>query len=302
MKKPSQLRFLTTTLIATVLTALFVFLGSPFLRVLRSVFGAAKYWVAMVVLGVGFWLSGAQPVALLLVSVWATIGLYSEAEERGFAGFWVAAGAVIAGSATLILGMISWARVSGFDVVELLSQGIDSLAQQMATTSGSSAIKLDSHAIISQTPSAVVLLMMVSLGLALMLDRRASLMLDLRLERVATHMRLLEFKNPDALIWLTMISFLGSFIKIQPPLVGLVASNVFNVTMGLYFFQGLAVLEVSFLAFRVGSFTKFLVYFFIVGQLFFLLSLVGVIDYWVDFRARMKRFRTREDNQKMGNI
>ena len=68
--------------------------------------------------------------------------------------------------------------------------------------------------------------------------------------------------------------------------------------MGLYFFQGLAVLEVAFRIFRTGAFWRFVIYFFIVGQLFLLLSAVGLIDYWVDFRSRMRRAYRREENRK----
>ena len=83
-------------------------------------------------------------------------------------------------------------------------------------------------------------------------------------------------------------------------MISVVALNVFNVVMGIYFFQGLAVLEVGFLTFRIGNFTRFLVYFIIVGQLFFLLSAVGIIDYWADFRKRMGNMRSRQGSQKNG--
>jgi hypothetical protein len=300
MPKPSNLRFITLTVIATVVSVLFIFMGAPFLRVLRNVFGAVKYWGAGLIVCAGFWSFGLQPLGLLLFSIWTTIGFYGELEERGRSGFWLAAASTSLGSVALIAGSILWSKTMGLDMTQILQQGIDAMMQQIATKSGNSSIKLDSAVLIQQVPSAVVLLLMTSLGFALMLDRRTGLLMGVKFEKIATHMRLLEFKNPDFLIWATMVSFLLSFVKLEPPMVGIVATNAFNIMMGLYFFQGLAVLEVTLLSFRVGNFLRFLVYFIVVGQLFFLLSAVGVIDYWVDFRARLKRMRPHENDQKNG--
>ncbi len=298
--KPTNLRFLTVTFLATVISALFVFLGAPFLRVLRNVYGTRKYWGAGAVICASFWFIGLQPLSFLLGSIWLTIGFYSELEERGRSGFWSAAASIALGSSVLIFGSLAWAQSQGFDMNEILKQGIESMTQQLAARSGSSAVKLDSAVIIQQVPSAVILLLMTSLGFALMLDRKTGHMTNLRFEKIATHMKVLEFKNPEFLIWITMLSFLFSFVKIEPPIVGVVATNVFNIMMGLYFFQGMAVLEVSLLSFKVSNFMRFLVYFILVGQLFFVLSAVGVIDYWVDFRARMKRMRPLGTDQKNG--
>ena len=83
-------------------------------------------------------------------------------------------------------------------------------------------------------------------------------------------------------------------------MVGVVSMNFFNLMMGLYFFQGLAVLEVLFLVFKSGSLMRFFVYFFIVGKLFFLLSAVGVIDYRVDFRRRLKQRKAPRGSHNHG--
>jgi hypothetical protein len=68
----------------------------------------------------------------------------------------------------------------------------------------------------------------------------------------------------------------------------ILGSNVFNVALILYFFQGLAVTEVFLLAMRAGLFFRLFTYFILIGQLFFVVSAIGVIDFWVDFRRRFK--------------
>lgn len=296
MQKPTATRFITTTILATVLSALFIFLGAPVLRVLRNVFGSPKYWGAGGIVCGAMWFAGIQPTALILASLWITIGIYSEFEERGWAGRLVATLSVFLGSAVLILGGLVWSRLLGVDIGLAIKEGVDGIIQQYGANSN--VMKIDVDALVQMLPSILVLILMTSLGFALMFDRKVSALLGLQFERVATHMRLLEFRTPDAVIWLLMASFLFSFVKVSPPMVSVVASNVLNILMGIYFFQGLAVLEVFFLTFRVGNLMRFFVYFFVVGQLFFLLSAVGIIDYWVDFRARLKRQRKPGRDQK----
>ena len=102
--KNSVKKFFTVLVAGTVLTALFVFLGTPILRVLRGAFGSWRYWVSglavtglMLLGGAGFMM-----IAFLLLSLWVTVGVYQEFEERGHGNLWTAALAVTAGSALLI--------------------------------------------------------------------------------------------------------------------------------------------------------------------------------------------------------
>lgn len=284
------------------MTALFIFLGTPLLRVLRNVFGSWKYWIS------GILISGACLAAhpgmmifgFLLLSLWVNIGVYQEFEERGLGNFWTATLSVALGSFLIILGPTWWAESLGLDISEMMTSGFAELAKQFSNGKTLSEYGLSPEAIIGQLPSMLIVLHIASLAFALMLDRKMATLLGLQFEKVASQMRLLEFRLPDLLIWLTMFSFLLSFIKLEQTWVAVIALNVFNVLMGLYFFQGLAVLEVSFLAYRIGSLLRFLIYFIVVGQLFFLLSAVGVIDYWVDFRLRLRRWRMPEKNSKNG--
>lgn len=301
LQKPTWGKFFLTLGIATALTTFFFLLGAPLLRVLRSVFGSLKYWLSgIVVTGILFSAPDQAIRALLVFSVWVTVGIYRELEERGAGSFWGALSSVLIGSILMILGPQLWALALGQDLAAILRSSLEQLAQQLSNGKQLSEYGVNSEAIINQLPSALIVLQIAGLAFALMLDRLAARVLNLRFEKVASQMRLLEFRLPDFMIWLTMFSFLLSFIKLNNETVTIVASNVFSVMMGLYFFQGLAVLEVSFLAFRVGSFMKALIYFIVIGQLFFLLSAVGVIDYWVDFRQRLKRWRMSEKNPKNG--
>jgi hypothetical protein len=266
------------------------------------VYGSWIYWTSGVVITVAslFLFPGAVIYAFLFFSLWVTIGLYQEFEEQGRGTFWTALFSVALGSSLVILGPSVVAHFLHLDLPALLKDSFEELLRQISSGKSLKDLGVSAEGIVGQIPSMVVVVHVMSLAFALMLDRRMAQLFGLKYERIASAMKLLEFRVPDFLIWISMFSFLFSFVKVGPEWTSVVALNVFNVMMGIYFFQGLAVLEVSFLAFRIGSFVRLLVYVLVVGQLFFLLSVVGVIDYWVDFRRRMKKWRLNERSHNNG--
>jgi hypothetical protein len=301
-KKPPFSRFIAVLISATLMTALFAFLGTPVLRVMRNVFGPWKYWISgvlitavLLIASPGFLVAG-----FLLLSLWVTVGVYQEFEERGRSSFWTALFSVLVGSALVILGPYFWAKFLGLNLLDSLRAGLEEVGRQFFEGKSLSDFGISADAVINQIPSMVFLLEATALAFALMLDRKFALLFGLRYEKVASQMRLLEFRVPDFLIWAVMLSFLLSFLGGVPTPVATVASNVFSCLMGAYFFQGLAVMEFSLLVFRVGAIFRLLIYLLVVGQLFFLLSPVGVIDYWVDFRQRLKRWKLSGGNQNNG--
>jgi hypothetical protein len=300
--KPSFSRFIVVLIMATVMSALFTFLGTPLLRVLRNVFGPWKYWLSGILISTAMLV--ASPIFLILsfmiLSLWVTVGVYQEFEERGRGSFWTACLSIGLGSALLILGPHLWTQALGLNLVENLKTSLEELARQSMGGKSLSEYGMSGEAIVGQIPSMLVVVQTASLAFALMLDRKFANLVGLRFEKIASQMRLLEFRVPDFMVWITMLSFLFSFIKMPQAWMSIAALNVFIVMMGLYFFQGLAVLELTFLVFRVGALARLLLYLFVVGQLFFLLSIVGVIDYWVDFRHKVKRWKLSEKDQNNG--
>ena len=282
-----------------------IFLGAPLLRVLRNVAGPRRYWVAGALITGIIFAVGQFPVASLILGVWIMVGMYSELEERGHAG-------LISGLLSTFVGTIVFLGVPqaiglmfGFNLSENLKEILKEAFDKMQTGSAGQpswigVMQIDFNAMWGQVPSIVFLLMMISLAFALMFDRKTAFMFNLKFEKIASQVRLLEFRLPDSMIWITMIAFLLSFLNLNQPALKTVAMNIFNIAMGLWFFQGLAVLEVSFIAFRIGSIVRLLVYLIVVGQLFFLLSAVGIIDYWADFRRRIRNLRAPEKGNKNG--
>lgn len=300
----SRLKLISMALLASVLSVVFSFLGAPLLRVLQNVGGSRFYWSSGVSIALALTLVGLGPVAFLIFAIWVSVGLYGELEVRGRVGFGPAALATLTGTAVATVGPLALFKALGYDLAEALRASLDGLLKQVPSTQEPSSwlagVKIDADFLVGQMPSMMAILVMSSLAFALILDRRVALMTGLRFQRVASHLRLLEFRLPDGMIWIAMFSFLLSFLKVGIPSVSITALNVFNVLVAAYFFQGLAVLESVFLKYRVGFFLRTVLYVFVVGQLFFLLSLVGLIDYWVDFRRRLQGISSSGKNPYNG--
>jgi hypothetical protein len=295
--------------IGALLSLLFAFLGAPFLRLIRSVYGAKTYWS----IGAGLFLAlvalALFPMAFLLGACWLVIGIYSEFEQRGFASFWVAFLSVLISAVFLVGGTFAFSKIEGVDMKEDIQTSVNTVLAQLKTQAGGKAaeaptlvngIPVDGKLILSQVPSIAIVLLIITLAYGLMMESRIAVGFRLPYEKVASQLRLLDFRIPDFFVWLAMISFLGSFLKLGNDNLSFAALNLFNVMLGLYFFQGLAVMEVFMRAFRAGPILRFLVYFVVVFQLFFVLSAVGFIDYWVDFRKRLRNLRAKQRNQNNG--
>jgi hypothetical protein len=288
--------------ISVLANLLFTFLGAPFARVLRNVYGRRPFWFWGTLLAVGMLLvqPNAIVLAALLLGQWTTIGVYQEFEERGRAGLASAAWAVLVGTLTMMIVPALGAQLFGLDLVSLLRTGIEDSIRQMlgGKELAETGIKMDY--LLGAIPGTLGALQVTTLAVGLMLDRRTAQILNVKFENIASRMKLLNFRLPDYFIWVAMISFLFSFLTLLPDVVRVVAINVLVVILTAYLFQGLAVMEYWFMYLRLGALPKALIYLLIVGQLFFLLSFVGLIDFWADFRFRIRRWSLSRNNQNNG--
>lgn len=295
-----------------VFSFLLPFVGGGFLRIARNVYGAAPYWGVAIVLGISLFLfdrTKALPFSLLSFTifpfaVWIMIGAFAAFEERGRGNFW-------SGTVSVFLGtMVAWQGP-----ILLIKSGLapqeQSLEQSLKLTINDlqknpdqkpwiEAFGFTPENIVSFVPSMIASVLLLSLVFALILDRRMATPLGLKFERIVGTPRLLDFKTPDHLIWIFILSFLLSFTKIGTGAVSIVAFNILIYLLGVYFFQGLAVLETALLIFRVGPFFKMLFYILIVGNLFFLLSLVGLVDFWMDLRRRLRQWKAKQQSNPDG--
>ena len=288
-KTASPQKFITISSLSILLSMLTVVFGAPLLRVLRKAYGPWAFWLLGLCVTGAAWLLNAQPLALFMGSVWMTLGAYNEMEQKGL-GWWLsgilsvllgtgAAGASIYG-AFKVNGINTYAEVQ-----KLVEQFTDQV-QQM-----NPAVKLDAAVLLQQVPSAIAIILILALGVGLIFERRVFSWLNLPREKIASQLKLLEYRVPDFFIWVAMIAFLLTMVSFGGKAIGILAVNIVNVAIVLYFFQGLAVLEVLLSSMKAGTFTRILMYIILIGQLVLILSIVGLIDYWLDFRTRIRRMK-----------
>lgn len=289
-KSATAQKLITISSLSILLSMLTVVFGAPLLRVLRKAYGPLAFWVLGLLVTGATWLLNAQPLALFLGSVWMTLGAYMEMEQRGF-GWWISGLlSLSAGSVASGLGILAAFKMNGINTYAEVIKLVETFSQRVSEMNP--AVKLDPEILTQQIPSAIVIILLLALGLGHIFERRVFSWLNLPHEKIASQLKLLEYRVPDYVIWVTMVAFLLTMVSFGGKAIAILAVNIVNVAIVLYFFQGLAVLEVFLNSIRAGVFTRVLTYIILVGQLLLVLSIVGLIDYWVDFRTRIRKMTT----------
>jgi hypothetical protein len=283
---PKLVLLATTGFLLSILT---LFFGTPFLRALRKTYGPIVFW------SLGILLTAlAFPIWFLVGTLWILIGVYEELVIRG-RNFWFAA-------------LVSLCIGTGFGIASakytLHTKDIETKAQFEALVGEAVAsleatypgIKVNIDEVIHLLPSLVIITLILALANAIIFERQVLNWFMLPLAKPSENLKLIEFRVPDFMIWIALTALLLSIWDFGYKDVGIFGMNVANVSAILYFFQGLAVME-SYLRFvKAGFLLRFGTYFIIVGQLFLLLSILGLADFWVDFRLRMQKAASQSEN------
>ncbi len=295
-KTASPQKFITISSLSILLSMLTVIFGAPLLRVLRQTYGPWAFWILGLSVTGAAWLLNAQPLALFIGSVWMTLGAYNEMEERGL-GWWLSGIlSVLLGAGAASISIYGAFKVNGINTYAEVQKLVEQFAEKVQQTNP--AVKLDASILMQQIPSAIVILLILALGVGLIFERRVFSWLNLPRVKIASQLKLLEYRVPDFFIWVAMTAFLLTMVSFGGKAIAILAVNIVNVALVLYFFQGLAVLEVFLSSMKVGTFARVLTYIILVGQLLLILSIVGLIDYWMDFRGRIRRMKIAGNNQQ----
>ncbi len=299
MQQPAGLlRAPVLILWAVVLSALTAVLGAAPLRVLRQSAGQGAYWfisICLVTLAVGLnWL----PLALILGVNAILVGAYTEFEEREFSLRQSAGFAVLITALLLASGFYVWTSVVGKGWLVQITTAVEQTLSQMTAMNVTLLSAVQAQDIVVQLPSAIFIFMIISLGLALILEKRLGHWVNLKTEHKE---KLTSFSAPDMIVWVFIFSLLGAFAQLGMRPVEVFSLNALNVCCVVYFFQGLAVLGTFFESFRISLFWRFMWVILLVVQLPILMSLLGLVDYWADFRrafvkkaAQLKKKRIQD--------
>ncbi len=270
-----------------------IFPGSPFLRVLFLYLGSLLYWVVGLVgfgLVFGLWWAsshstaeaidaGAQAGSWILVSLfsasWLGVGVYSEAEKRGLAGFWTFTLSVFVSTLISVLGI--------YYNLEHIKVALASL--------------IDVEKDFVQLPGHLGQLWMIWLGIGIAMDRTVAGLFGIGLNQPARRLRLSEFKVPDWWIWPLLVSLVMYLIAGLPEWAKPVGFNSLVFLGAFYAIQGFSVVHVSVGVMNFDLWARFGIYIlcFLAGDL---LGVLGLLEFWLGLRDKLLRWNRNRHREK----
>lgn len=145
-------------------------------------------------------------------------------------------------------------------------------------------LRFETKTLVNQIPSVIFVFFAINLWVAVLFDSRA----QRKLGYILADAEIKSFRTPEAYIWVVIASLLFSFVKTPIPGLQEAALNILNVSLLLYFFQGLSVLSFLLEVLNFGSLLKIIVYFIFVAQLLLPICL-GILDFWLNFRSKISK-------------
>lgn len=288
MNLRSYLKFGILLIAAVVLSMTTFVLGGIPMRVVRKVYGRLPFWAAFALVAALLALVGLPVYALLVFALAVVVGVYADVEEHGGSVFTAAFVGVLTaiGSAAFSGGLwLHQAKIHLLDEVKKLLAGFEPGAAM-----GNMGISINQETFIQQLPSMTVIGLIVALGLALIFERRLLFWVGSpKDESIEGASKFSTFRIPDVFVWLTIAAIFGAFFKHGNSLIEMISINSLNVLAVMFFFQGLMIVAQAFRVFKVAPFWRNLWYIVFVFQLFFLVSLIGFADFWIEFRERLTR-------------
>ncbi|MBC7464840.1 MAG: DUF2232 domain-containing protein [Bdellovibrio sp.] len=285
IQKNKQTNLFWLALTSVLVSVAFSFLGAPFLRAFSVSAKPKVFWTAGVLLVIALIVMGMTLPSVYIGAIWMTLGIYSELEKRGVN--WRAAGLI-----SLISGVVSAAVLLTLLTRFLAGQNLISDLLQPLQTAMNKAFPedpIEASVIASYLPGIFAATLFMAMGLGFILETKINQIFNIQRTRVASGLKWLEFRLPDAFIWVSLFAAFFGLIGINQPIVEKVALNIVIVSVVAFFFQGLVVVEFMTRAFRLGSFSKTILFIFLLLQAAPALILVGLIDYWADFRQKVRK-------------
>lgn len=282
----------------------FVIAAVP-LRVLRILSGRTTYWSLCLFAIVVFILVKAYIAALLLGIVVVLIGSFTEFEKSGDSLYRAGVCSILTTLICLAGTYFCFIAISGKESFMLIKNKLNEsveLASQMYLQYNTgleitgAEIK---NILISYSPALLLMGLMASLFFAVVIESRVIRHIKSKLDHYNTY-KLTDFKVPDLVVWIFILSLLGSFSKYDNQILQSISMNVFYVCVMLLFFQGLAVLAYFFRVANVSKLWQVLWYFILIVHLTLSISLIGLMDYWLNFRMRVSKRATQIRKNQQG--
>jgi len=284
--KATPQKFLYLSSFSILMTMITLIFGTPFLRAIKRSYGALAFWGLGLLISVIFWQLKAHLLLVFISSIWVSLGAQMAGEKWGLRWWSSSFLGLFLGSLVGFVGayglLVSYGLTSEESLMGLLQEFLANLQTNQVK------MKLNAKEMLQIVPGLFVVVLELALGMGVIFEKKVFRWFDLPRERFVSQVSLLEYKLPDAMIWISLVTLLVSFVDFgfQPLMV--VGINFLYILVVLYFFQGLAIIEMFLKAIRAGFFGRFLVYFLMVGQLLPVVAFLGFVDFWIDFRRRIR--------------
>lgn len=290
-KSPKKLSLLVIfSLIASLVT---MFFGGPFLRVLRKSYGPVIYWLLFIIILTVTLTAKTYLLLFMLGSLWFAVGISVEMENLKVSFSWNVMISALIGGFVSMMGYGYILSGQGINTPERFKDYFKESFEKMVKPNAE--VQIDIESLIYQIPSVVILLFLVSLVLSFLFERRVYFWMKLPKQITNYKINFLEYRVSEATIWIALVALLVgvldlNFLKLESgKLIQAIGSNFVNVFVVIFFFQGFAVLEAFLKKINASVFFRAFTYFIFIGQLFLVLSFIGFIDFWVDFRSRLNK-------------
>jgi hypothetical protein len=225
----------------------------------------------------------AQLLSLMLLSLSVLVIVHIALEKKPI--LTKAVCAVLASAGTFLLLLFLWVHFKEqMAFWDWLTKQMEFYFAQTKSIVGN--LNIDVDTLTHQIPSLFVTIFALNLWIAVLFDART----QKRTGYLKPQVEIKNFRTPEAFIWVVIVSLLFSFVKMPVPGLQEAALNVLNVSLLLYFFQGLSVLSYLMEILNFGSLLKMIVYFIFIAQLLLPICL-GILDFWLNFRNRLSKKR-----------
>jgi hypothetical protein len=239
---------------------------------------SAGFWAAST------WVPGLQLAAVSFLAIAVVIGLFTEVESWGVGRGHAAIASICALVAGVGVGFGAWCRSMKISPATWLTKWVEPMVVKAKELNP--ALDFSAESVVSQLPSGLVVLSLVALAIAILSERTWLRAIG---SRRRSPRKWTDFKLWDASIFVLMAVLLGAFTQHGVKAVTVASLNALNIMVVLYFFQGMAVVFKALEFFAVGPFWRMLIGFILTFLLALVVAMVGVADYWLEFRNRLKR-------------
>lgn len=277
-------KFAALVALAVVLSFTTMIFGAIPMRVVRRSFGRTAFWVAFVAIATALAAAQLASYAVIVFAQAVLVGIYSEVEEPGGSAFVAGTLALLGSVGTVAVTVGLWLQSVRANLIVTLRTQLEPMVAKMQSVNPQAGLDVDS--ILRLLPSGALIALLGSLAFALVWERPLAKGFALTMPPKEP---LTRFRVPDLLVWVVMVAILGSFLQHGLGWLTIASTNLLYVLAVVYFLQGLAVMAVALRVFGIGPFWRGVWYFLMLFQLSLLVSLIGFVDYWVEFRERLSR-------------